>query len=130
MPFSSHQLLVFSDLDGCLPDHFSYSYQAARPALNKLKASAIPLIITASKTLAEIAELSAELELVSRFIVENGAGGIMPANYFSTPDVGQFLHNGYLFKSSGAEHVGIVKKTACYQSCRMLYAIDLNGLKL
>ena len=108
MPFSSHQLLVFSDLDGCLLDHFSYSYQAARPPLNKL--SAIPQIITASKTLAEIAELSAELELVSRFIVENGAGGIMPANYFSTPDVGQFLHNGYLFKSSGAEHVGIVKK--------------------
>ena len=100
MPFSSHQLLVFSDLDGCLPDHFSYSYQAARPPLNKL--SAIPLIITASKTLAEIAELSAELELASRFIVENGAGGIMPADYFPTPDAGQFLHNGYLFKSFGA----------------------------
>jgi len=110
MPFPSHQLLVFSDLDGCLLDHFSYSYQAARPALNKLKASAIPLILTSSKTLAEIAELSAELELASPFIVENGAGVIMPVDYFSTPDAGQFRHNGYLFKSFGAEHVEIVKK--------------------
>ncbi|MCG7852909.1 MAG: HAD hydrolase family protein, partial [Methanosarcinaceae archaeon] len=46
--------VVFTDLDGTLIDHDTYSYKAARPALAALKKQGIPLIFCTSKTRAEI----------------------------------------------------------------------------
>lgn len=97
----SHLLLVFTDLDGCLLDHFTYDYELARPALDKLKQSKVPLILTSSKTLAELAELSAELKLQSPFIVENGAGVVIPDGYFSTAVSGLVYHQGWWLKCFG-----------------------------
>ena len=101
MPAVNSQLLVFTDLDGCLLDHYSYSYDPARPALGELKRSLVPLILTSSKTLAELAELSAELELSSPFIVENGAGVVIPDGYFSTAISGLVSHESWSLKSFG-----------------------------
>ncbi|MCA0939319.1 HAD-IIB family hydrolase [Salipiger pacificus] len=73
------RLAVFTDLDGTLLDHDTYSYSAARPALEELKARSIPLILASSKTAAEIAPLHAELGLGDwPAIVENGADRIAP----------------------------------------------------
>ncbi|MCA0994339.1 HAD-IIB family hydrolase [Alloyangia pacifica] len=73
------RLAVFTDLDGTLLDHGSYSYAAAQPALSALKARGIPLILASSKTAAEIAPLHAELGLGDwPAIVENGADRIAP----------------------------------------------------
>lgn len=71
--------LVCSDLDGTLLDHETYSWDAARPALARLRARGIPLILATSKTAAEVAELHAALELGQLpAIVENGAGLYRP----------------------------------------------------
>lgn len=68
-------LVVFTDLDGTLLDHRSYSFEPARPALSALKAHQIPLILATSKTAAEVAPMHAELGLGQvPAIVENGAG--------------------------------------------------------
>lgn len=68
-------LLVFSDLDGTLLDHESYSFEAARPALGALKALGAGVILATSKTAAEVAPLRDELGLSDwPAIVENGAG--------------------------------------------------------
>jgi mannosyl-3-phosphoglycerate phosphatase len=73
-------LIVFSDLDGTLLDHATYSWQAAVPALEALKERGIPLILASSKTSAEIAELRAETGFADcPAIVENGAGLLEPA---------------------------------------------------
>ena len=48
--------VVFSDLDGTLLDHSTYSWKAAAPALAALRDRGIPLILASSKTSAEIAE--------------------------------------------------------------------------
>ncbi len=66
-------LLIFSDLDGTLLDHHSYSWEPALPALDQLKSLSIPLILCTSKTAAEVTKLHAELELDTPCIVENGA---------------------------------------------------------
>lgn len=69
------KIVVFSDLDGTLLDHETYSYTAAKPALDLLKAQGIPVVLASSKTAAEIAALHQELDLgASPAIVENGAG--------------------------------------------------------
>ncbi|MEM9392685.1 MAG: HAD-IIB family hydrolase [Pseudomonadota bacterium] len=81
---SSTPLIVFTDLDGTLLDHDTYSYEAARPALQNLARLGAPVILASSKTAAEIAPLREELRLSAcPAIVENGAGVLEAA---SPPD--------------------------------------------
>lgn len=73
------QVIVFSDLDGTLLDHETYSFEAALPALARLKDLDIPLVLASSKTAAEIAPLRAAMGFAHcPAIVENGAGVLPP----------------------------------------------------
>ncbi|MGP8321730.1 MAG: HAD-IIB family hydrolase [Methanosarcinaceae archaeon] len=74
--------IVFTDMDGTLIDHDTYSYQAAKPALLALKEQDIPLIFCTSKTRAEIEVYVKELDLAHPFISENGGAIFIPHNYF------------------------------------------------
>ncbi|SEQ69782.1 HAD-IIB family hydrolase [Thalassovita taeanensis] len=74
-------LLVFSDLDGTLIDHDSYSYDAALPALAALRAIGAGVVLASSKTASEISVLRSEMGLEAwPAIVENGAGRLEPAS--------------------------------------------------
>jgi mannosyl-3-phosphoglycerate phosphatase len=66
------ELLVFSDLDGCLLDERTYRWDAARPALDALRSRGVPLLLCSSKTRAEMEALAGGLGLPWPFIVENG----------------------------------------------------------
>jgi mannosyl-3-phosphoglycerate phosphatase len=72
-------LVVFSDLDGTLLDHHTYSHAAARPALEELHQRQVPLVLCSSKTRAELIPLHLELGLSAPFIAENGGGVFAPA---------------------------------------------------
>ncbi len=68
-------MIVFSDLDGTLLDHQTYSHAEANAALDQLHQLNIPLILASSKTAAEIIPLRAELGFAHcEAIVENGSG--------------------------------------------------------
>ena len=71
-------LLVFSDLDGSLLDHYTYSFLEALPTVNLLEQLNIPLVLASSKTRAEIIELRSALGNRHPFIVENGAAVFIP----------------------------------------------------
>ncbi len=71
-------VIVISDLDGTLLDHYTYQFDAARPALEYLKTLDIPLILNSSKTAAELIVIRQELDNHEPFIVENGAGIYLP----------------------------------------------------
>lgn len=77
--------LIFSDLDGSLLDHYSYSFAPALPVLKHLESQAIPLICTTSKTFAELLPLRQKLANKHPFIVENGAAVYIPCDYFEKP---------------------------------------------
>lgn len=66
--------IVFTDLDGTLLDHETYSFEPARPALEQLKARGIPLVLASSKTEAEMRPLAGAIGIDYPMIVENGAG--------------------------------------------------------
>jgi len=70
--------LVFSDLDGTLLDHDTYSYEPAREGLALLKGHAIPLVLVSSKTLPEMKNLHEQMSLEAPFIFENGGGIFWP----------------------------------------------------
>ena len=66
-------LLIFTDLDGTLLDYHTYSKEDALPALKKLQERDIPLIISSSKTRAEIWPMLDLPNMSKVFIVENGS---------------------------------------------------------
>lgn len=71
-------LIVFSDLDGTLLDHDSYSFAPAEPALQALEQRRVPVILATSKTLPETRALSEALDNPAPVIVENGAALAVP----------------------------------------------------
>ncbi len=77
-----HRLLVFTDLDGTLLDHETYSFEPARPALLALEERGVPLILCTSKTRPETERWRAALGNPHPFIVENGGGVFIPRGYF------------------------------------------------
>jgi len=77
--------LVFTDLDGTLLDHHSYSAEPARPSLDRLRAAGIPVILTSSKTFAELGQLMLELGIDGPAISENGACIHLPQGWSHDP---------------------------------------------
>jgi mannosyl-3-phosphoglycerate phosphatase len=66
------QRIIFTDLDGTLLDHHTYSWDAARPALDAARAAGVPVVICTSKTRAEVEPLRFDMGIQDPFIVENG----------------------------------------------------------
>ncbi len=74
------QWLIFTDLDGTLLDHHTYSHAAADPVLMQLRSLKVPVILNSSKTLAELEALAQELQVDSPLIAENGSVIVWPGN--------------------------------------------------
>jgi len=87
--------LVFSDLDGSLLDHHSYSFMDALPQLRALERLAIPLVPASSKTGAEIKQLRQQLANEHPFIAENGAAVFIPQGYFTRQPADTIARDGY-----------------------------------
>lgn len=74
------QHLVFSDMDGTILDHDTYSFEAALPALARLRELRIPVIFATSKTRVETEHWRHAMNTPHPFIVENGGAAYIPAN--------------------------------------------------
>ncbi len=103
------RLLVFSDLDGTLLDHENYSFEAARPALERLQRQQIPLVLNSSKTAAELISIREALTNSHPFIVENGSALYIPVGYFNDDSAATMPSHGYEIVTFGADYGQIVK---------------------
>lgn len=83
MPVPTPEILIFTDLDGTLLDHFDYGFAAAAPLLERLEKSGIPVIPATSKTRAEMLAWRRVARNRHPLIVENGAAVLVPQGYFS-----------------------------------------------
>ena len=77
-----NRLTIFTDLDGTLLDPRTARWEAAEPALRRLRGLGVPLVLCTSKTRAEVLPLREELGLRHPFVVENGGAIYIPRNYF------------------------------------------------
>ncbi|MDH3973901.1 MAG: HAD-IIB family hydrolase [Deltaproteobacteria bacterium] len=75
--------LIITDLDGTLLDHNTYSFEAARTALDRVKQLSVPLILCSSKTRDEIVLYCNKLGMKLPFISENGGGIYLPKGFLS-----------------------------------------------
>ena len=82
-------ILFFTDLDGTLLDHHTYSWEPARPALARAQTLGHAVIICTSKAKAEVAQLHAAMALDTPYIVENGGAVILPPGYFGPASPGR-----------------------------------------
>lgn len=78
-------IMLFTDLDGSLLNHFDYSFDAAVPLIRELQEKRIPVIPNTSKTANEIALICTEVGLSDGFICENGAAVYLPKHLFTQP---------------------------------------------
>lgn len=113
--------LIFSDLDGTLLDHKSYSFSKAKPALKLIKEKEIPLILTSSKTHSEIKKIQYKLSNNDPFIFENGSG----VSY-----KGQIVNFGIPHKIIQQELTKLSKsyKFKCYTKLKLIDVMRLTGL--
>lgn len=77
--------VVFSDLDGSLLDRRTYSPEAARPALEALAETRVPLVFCTSQTRVEVEHHRRALGNEDPFVVENGGAIFIPRGYFPFP---------------------------------------------
>lgn len=76
--------IIFTDLDGTLLDHDTYSFEKAKEALLLTKENKIPVIFCTSKTQAEIEVYRERMDNEDPFIPENGGAIIVPKGYFKS----------------------------------------------
>jgi mannosyl-3-phosphoglycerate phosphatase len=74
--------VIFTDLDGTLLDHADYSWEAARPAILKLRRLNIPWPFVTSKTRAETLYWRKATANTHPFVIENGGAAYVPPFYF------------------------------------------------
>jgi mannosyl-3-phosphoglycerate phosphatase len=102
------RILVFTDLDGTLLDHRTYSFEPARNTLSLLRKSGIPVIICTSKTRAEVEEIRAALGNTGPFIVENGGAVFVPEGELSVELPAARRDSGYLVVEMGSSYSRIL----------------------
>lgn len=91
--------LIFTDMDGTLLDHYSYSYAAAEPMLQRLAEASIAVIPTTSKTAAEVEVYRQKMSLDGPFIIENGAAAYWPERFFPEVPEGAEKHGEFWRKA-------------------------------
>ncbi len=74
--------IVFTDLDGTLLEHKTYTYHQVQSSVGNLVAAGIPLVFCSSKTRTEQEYYRAALDIADPFIVENGSAIVIPKHYF------------------------------------------------
>jgi len=112
---SDKQVLVFTDFDGTILDHYSYSFAAAKSCIDRLTKQGISVIPNTSKTLAEVIVLQKQMGLDTPLIVENGAAIYLPKDFLPHKPKGALWKDGFWIKSFAQKRSywqGIIKKIA------------------
>ncbi len=92
-------IVIFSDMDGTLLDHHTYSFAAAQPTLDALAERSVPVIPNTSKTFVEMVELRDKIGLHGPFAIENGAALFIPHGFFKQKPAGTIWQDGFWCKS-------------------------------
>lgn len=100
------KIIIFTDLDGTLLDPETYSFEAARQALDLIGRMDIPLVLCSSKTRAELELYEKRLGNRHPFVSENGGGVFAPESYFSSgPFSGGMVRIGLSYSEIRKEFV-------------------------
>ena len=97
------KIVIITDLDGSLLHPSTYSFEGAVPTLNIIKDKGIPLILSSSKTRAEVGLYRKRLGNSHPFVSENGGGIFIPVDYFPFHIEGE-TKEGYIIITLGSPY--------------------------
>jgi mannosyl-3-phosphoglycerate phosphatase len=100
--------VIFTDLDGSLLDHDTYSWTDASDALSLCREKEVPVVMVSSKTAAELTVLAGEMTLLAPFISENGGGIFIPEGAFDRPPNGTVYQGGFWKYALGTPYAKLV----------------------
>jgi mannosyl-3-phosphoglycerate phosphatase len=100
--------VIFTDLDGSLLDHDTYSWAEASEALSLCRRKGVPVVMVSSKTGAEMAVLAKDIALSAPFVCENGGGIFIPEDAFDRPPDGAVYEGGFLKYALGTPYAELV----------------------
>lgn len=114
--------IFFTDLDGTLLDHDTYSFRGSLEGVELLQKEGIPLVPVTSKTFDEVQELMDLMNLKNPFIFENGAG------------IGIYSEKSgyeYILESPGIEFLlGLIPMISEFFSCDINILNDVSPEEL
>ena len=103
------KFVIFTDIEGTLLDRDTYSFEDAEPALRMIRMKRIPLVLSSSKTRAEIESYRRQLGNDDPFISENGGAIFFPKVYFPFPVPYDRESEEYFVVELGTDHSRIVE---------------------
>ncbi|MFC3121797.1 HAD-IIB family hydrolase [Agaribacter flavus] len=115
MKTDEQKVLIFTDLDGTLLDHYTYSFDAALPTIDRLQKMGAIIVPNTSKTKAEVIELNERIGLAGAFIIENGAAIIIPKDFLPEKPRGAQWASGFWvvsFAPRRSHWTGLLSKLA------------------
>ncbi len=125
--------VVFTDMDGTLLDPKTYSWEVARPAIERLRRYAVPWTIVTSKTRAEVEWWRKQMGNSHPFIVENGAAAFIPAGYFPFPVPSAERRDNYEVLEWGTKYgelVSALEAASRQTQCRIRGFHDMNAAEV
>lgn len=106
---TASNIIIFSDLDGCLLNKADYSFAAAKSVLKRIQALQIPLVLASSKTESEMRTIADEMKLADApLICENGGAIFWSRSSVEIPKV-EDDHKTWPKTVLGAERVRILE---------------------
>ena len=124
------RLVIVSDVDGCLVDHTTYAHDAAAPAIARLKAAGVPLVLSSSKTRAELELLQEELGLTTPFVAENGGALYVPAGSFPFAIPAATDVAGYEVLAFGRPHDVVIEILVTTAARLGIEILTFNGMSV
>ncbi|WAC06993.1 MAG: HAD-IIB family hydrolase [Thermodesulfobacteriota bacterium] len=117
-------LIIFTDLDGTLLDHYNYSFDPAQEALKKINDAKIPLIFCTSKTRSEIEVWREKLGNSYPFISENGGAIFYPQKENYSDSLQTCTRNQYRVIELGTYHPDLLKQ---FKKLKKVFGEKIRG---
>ncbi|MBI3951701.1 MAG: HAD-IIB family hydrolase [Acidobacteria bacterium] len=121
--------VIYTDLDGTLLDHQTYSCAESLPALRAAMVRRIPVVFCSSKTRAEVEVIQQYTLVRDPFIVENGGAVYVPGGYFPFSIDGSVHRDGFEVIELGTPYLKLVETLRRLREdlpCRLIGFSDLT----
>ncbi len=105
---NNRKIIVFTDMDGTLLDHSTYSFSEAEDALELLRKKGVPLVLCSSKSRDEIKVYRKKLSNKEPFISENGGAVFIPEGYDGLKCEFDKIDDGYFVIEIGSKYQMLV----------------------
>ena len=122
---NNEKIIIFTDMDGTLLDHQTYTFSEAEEALRLIREKEVTLVLCSSKTRDEIEVYRKKLSNNEPFISENGGAIFIPEQYEGLKCKYDKIVNGYLIIEIGTDFKTLADT---FKRIKSSTGVDIKGI--